>query len=122
MINPLVLPVMSILGMMTANLNELVRGESARWHPKLIIGVKTFNAAAAGFAFIWFALLVTAISISDEYSVLSGVLVLGLFLAGILAYGLIHGAKFIGSNTQLWLYRLSLPLMAIGCYLVAQLG
>ncbi|MCL1094750.1 hypothetical protein [Shewanella kaireitica] len=122
MINPLVLPVMSILGMMTANLNELVRGESAHWHPKLVIGVKTFNAAAAGFAFIWFGLLITAISISDEYSVASGVLVLGLFLAGILAYGLIKGAKFIGSKAQLWLYRLSVPIMAIGCYLVAQLG
>ena len=113
---------MPVLGMITANLNELVRGDVSNWHPKLTIGVKTFNAAAAGFAFIWFALLITAISISDQYNVLSGALVMGLFLLGIAGYGVFKGAKYLSANAQLWLYRLSLPLIAVGCYLVTQFG
>ncbi|PKG57676.1 hypothetical protein CXF83_15205 [Shewanella sp. Choline-02u-19] len=122
MINPLVIPIMPVLGVLTANLNELIRGEVVNLHPKLMIGIKTFNAAAAGFAFIWFALLVTAISISDQYSALTGALIIGLFLLGIAIYGIFKGAKFLSASTQVWIYRLALPLMALGSYLVVHFG
>lgn len=113
---------MPILGMLTANLNELIRGEAIQWHPKLTIGIKTFNVAITAFAIIWFALLVTAIDVSQQGSVIAGVEVLVLFLAGISIYSLVSLSKFIHRTIQLWLYRFALPIMLFGSFLVIQFG
>lgn len=43
MLNPLVIPLVPIVGAVTANLTELIRGESKAWHPNMDIGMKTFT-------------------------------------------------------------------------------
>ncbi|MCL1048895.1 hypothetical protein L2755_04530 [Shewanella abyssi] len=122
MLNLSVVPIMPILGMLTANLNELIRGEAIQWHPKLTIGIKTFNVAITAFAIIWFALLVTAIDVSELGGIIAGVEVLVLFLAGISFYSLVSLPKFIHRTIQLWLYRFALPIMLIGSFWVIQYG
>nr|WP_276521529.1 hypothetical protein [Shewanella sairae] len=113
---------MPILGIITANINELIRGESSARLPQLQLGVKTFNAAVAAFSIVWFALLITAIDVSNANSVIAGIEVMGLFLAGIAIYTISNGGKYFGATTQLWVYRLALPLVLSGSFLVGQFG
>ncbi|GIU45748.1 hypothetical protein TUM4438_19940 [Shewanella sairae] len=122
MLNPIVIPIMPILGIITANINELIRGESSARLPQLQLGVKTFNAAVAAFSIVWFALLITAIDVSNANSVIAGIEVMGLFLAGIAIYTISNGGKYFGATTQLWVYRLALPLVLSGSFLVGQFG
>lgn len=122
MLNPIVIPIMPVLGIITANINELIRGESAARLPQLQLGVKTFNMAVAAFSIVWFALLITAIDVSNANSVIAGIEVMGLFLAGIAAYTLFNGGKYFGATTQLWVYRLALPIVLSGSFLVGQFG
>lgn len=65
MLNPAVIPLVPIIGALTANLTELIRGESKIWHPEMEIGIKTFTFAITAYVAIWFALLVTAIYSED---------------------------------------------------------
>ncbi|ABZ76345.1 conserved hypothetical protein [Shewanella halifaxensis HAW-EB4] len=122
MLNPIVIPIMPILGIITANINELIRGESLARFPQLELGVKTFNLAVAAFTLVWFALLITAIDVSNAVSVFAGIEVMALFLAGIGAYTLFNGGKYFGQTSQLWLYRLALPTVLVGCFFVGQFG
>ncbi|MGS0828001.1 hypothetical protein ACVBIO_19645 [Shewanella sp. 0m-8] len=122
MLNPIVIPIMPLLGIITANINELIRGESVARFPKLQLGVKTFNLAVAAFTVVWFALLVTAIDVSNANSVLAGIEVMVLFLAGIGIYTLSNGGKYFSEKTQLWVYRLALPTVLAGCFFVGQFG
>ncbi|MCG9730701.1 hypothetical protein L1D44_12740 [Shewanella sp. Isolate13] len=122
MLNPIVIPIMPILGIITANINELIRGESLARFPKLQLGVKTFNLAVAAFTVVWFALLIAAIDVSNANSVLAGIQVMALFLAGIGAYTLFNGGRLLGEKSQLWLYRLALPTVLVGSFFVSQFG
>ena len=72
MLNPLVIPLVPIVGAVTANLTELIRGESKAWHPNMDIGMKTFTFAIAAYVLVWFALLVTAISVGGSNHMSSG--------------------------------------------------
>ncbi len=122
MLNFIVVPLMPLVGALTANLNELIRGESAQLHPKMSIGIKTFSVAAAGFAVVWFALLITAIYTSGNISTRAGVEVLMLFLAGLGVTAALKGSRFISDRAQLWIYRLSLPFILLSSALVIKFG
>ncbi|WP_299789161.1 hypothetical protein [uncultured Shewanella sp.] len=122
MLNLIVLPLMPLVGALTANLNELVRGETLESHPKLTIGMKTFTAAAAGFAMVWFALLVTAIYAGGETDSVAGVEVLLLFLAGLFVYSAIKGSRLLSDKVQLWVYRLAIPFIFVSSFIVMKLG
>ncbi|MGS0680121.1 hypothetical protein ACVBIL_03055 [Shewanella sp. 125m-7] len=122
MLNPIVIPIMPILGIITANINELIRGESSARLPTLQLGVKTFNMAVAAFSIVWFALLIAAIDVSNANSVLAGIEVMGLFLAGIAIYTLFNGGKYLGERSQVWVYRLALPAVLAGSFFVSQFG
>lgn len=113
---------MPILGIITANINELIRGESLARFPTLQLGVKTFNLAVAAFTLVWFALLIAAIDVSNANSVLAGIEVMALFLAGIGAYTLFNGGRLLSEKSQLWLYRLALPAVLAGSFFVSQFG
>ncbi|AQS36527.1 hypothetical protein Sps_01360 [Shewanella psychrophila] len=122
MLNLAVVPLMPIVGALTANLSELIRGESKSFLPNLDVGVKTFSLAAAGFTVVWFALLVTAIFTGGDTNTLAGIEVLVLFLAG---YGLhlwLKGSRVLSSGVQLWTYRLAIPFILAACVLVTKLG
>ncbi|QLE85220.1 MULTISPECIES: hypothetical protein [Shewanella] len=119
MLNPLVIPIMPFIGAIAANLNELVRGESTL---KRTIGMKTFASASAAFASVWFMLLITAIYTGGDSNTIAGVEVLMLFLAGLGTYSAFKLGRFLTDSMQVWLYRLALPVMALGCGVVAYLG
>ncbi|MEC4724879.1 hypothetical protein HWQ46_04855 [Shewanella sp. D64] len=122
MLNLIVVPLMPLVGALTANLNELIRGESAQQHPKMSIGVKTFSLAVAGFAVVWFALLITAIYTSGNISTRAGVEVLMLFLVGFGLTVVFKASRFISDSAQLWIYRLALPIILLSSALVIQFG
>ncbi|MBW8183884.1 hypothetical protein [Shewanella nanhaiensis] len=122
MLNLIVVPLMPLVGALTANLNELIRGESAKLHPNMSIGMKTFTLAAASFAVVWFALLITAIYTSSNNSTLAGIEVLILFLAGLGLTAVVKGSRFISDNAQLWIYRLALPFILLASTLVVYFG
>ena len=113
---------MPLLGILTANINDLIRGESQSRFPELKLGVSTFNMAIAAFTVVWFALLVTAIDISNSDNVFAGIEVISLFLAGVGVYTFMNGAKYFSQVSQLWAYRLTLPIILIGSFLVVQFG
>ncbi|WP_394203473.1 hypothetical protein [Shewanella waksmanii] len=119
MLNPLVIPIMPFVGAIAANLNELVRGES---QIKRSIGMKTFASASAAFASVWFMLLVTAIYTGGDNNTIAGIEVIMLFLAGLGVYTAFKLGRFLSDDMQVWLYRLALPVMAVGCAVVAFLG
>lgn len=122
MLNLIVVPLMPLVGALTANLNELIRGESTHLHPKMSIGVKTFTLAVAGFAVVWFALLITAIYTSGNISTRAGVEVLILFLVGFGLTASLKASRFVSDRVQLWIYRLALPLILLSSALVIQFG
>ncbi len=122
MLNLTVLPLMPLVGALTANLNELIRGESVKVHPKLTIGVKTFSVAAAGFAIVWFALLVTAIYAGGEADNIAGIEVLILFLAGFFIHSGSQASRLLSERTQLWVYRLSIPFILVSSLVVLKFG
>ncbi|MCG9966081.1 MAG: hypothetical protein ACRDCT_20690 [Shewanella sp.] len=122
MLNPIVIPLVPIVGAVTANLTELIRGESKVWHPNLNIGMKTFTFAIAAYVVVWFALLVTAISVAGTNQMSSGFEVMVLFLLGLGLYTLGKGTRFVNSQLQLWLYRLALPGLLLSCGLISYFG
>ena len=122
MLNPLVIPLVTIVGAVTANLTELIRGESKAWNPNMDIGMKTFTFAIAAYVLVWFALLVTAISVGGSNHMSSGFEVIGLFLAGLGVYTYGKGTRFVSSQLQLWLYRLALPGLLLSCGLISYFG
>lgn len=119
MLNLFVVPLMPLVGALTANLSTMIRGESAI---KLSIGMKTFVCAATAFASVWFALLVTAIYTGGDTNTLAGVEVLLLFMSGLIAYSVLKLERFITASVQLWLFRLALPLIVFACLLVMMFG
>lgn len=122
MLNLAVIPLMPLVGALTANLSELIRGENKHYHPKMVIGTKTFTLAAAAFTTVWFALLVTAIYTGGDSNTLAGVEVLVLFLTGLGLYTGLKGSRFLNETAQVWLYRLALPTTLAACFLVARFG
>lgn len=114
-----VVPLMPLVGMITANLNTMVRGESKA---SISIGMKTFVLASIAFATVWFALLVTAIYTGGDTNTLAGIEVLILFIIGLSGYSLLKLERFIGVMVQVWLYRLALPIVIISCLLVMLFG
>ncbi|QFU22484.1 hypothetical protein FM038_010155 [Shewanella eurypsychrophilus] len=122
MLNLAVVPLMPLVGALTANLSELIRGENKSFLPDLDIGVKTFTLAAAGFTVVWFALLVTAIFTGGDTDTLAGVEVLGLFLAGFALHSWLKGSRLLSPGVQLWTYRLAIPFILGACLLVTKLG
>ena len=122
MLNPMVIPLVPIVGAVTANLTELIRGESKIWHPNMNIGVKTFTAAIAAYVVVWFALLVTAINVGGSNNMSSGFEVIGLFMLGLGLYTFAKGTRFVGSGMQLWLYRLALPSLLLSCVMISHYG
>jgi len=122
MLNPAMFPVMAMLGAIAANLTELVRGENSWWQPAMEIGVRTFSLAIAAYTVLWFALLTAAVYAGGDADVMAGVEVLGTFLVGMGIYSLFHLSRFISSKLQLWIYRLALPLVIGGSFLVSKFG
>ncbi|WP_226684575.1 hypothetical protein [Shewanella indica] len=122
MLNPAMFPVMAMLGAIAANLTELVRGENSRWQPAMEIGVRTFSLAIAAYTVLWFALLTAAVYAGGDADVMAGVEVLGTFQVGMGIYSLFHLSRFISSKLQLWIYRLALPLVIGGSFLVSKFG
>ncbi|MCH1931678.1 hypothetical protein L9G16_15965 [Shewanella sp. A25] len=108
MLNPIVFPFALMIGAITANLTELIRGDSKLWHPTLEIGSKTFTVAIIAYVVVWFALLVTAIHVGDS-GFAAGFTIIGLFMAGLGGYQQLRATRFLNSNAQLWLYRLAFP-------------
>ncbi|QYJ83947.1 MULTISPECIES: hypothetical protein [Shewanella] len=119
MLNPVVVPLMPLVGLLTANLNGLIRGEHSFSLP---VGLKTFILASAAFATVWFALLVTAIYSGGETNLAAGVEVLVLFLLGIGLYRFVKVSSIFGEQALLWLFRLSLPLILAACLAVINWG
>lgn len=122
MLNPAVIPLVPIIGALTANLTELVRGESKIWHPEMEIGIKTFTFAITAYVAIWFALLVTAIYSGGTSDMLAGFEVLGFFLLGLGIYTFAKCSRFITRSLQLWIYRLALPCLLVCCTLITHFG
>lgn len=122
MLNLAVVPLMPLVGALTANLSELIRGENKSFLPDLDIGVKTFSLAAAGFTVVWFALLVTAIFTGGDSDTLAGIEVLVLFLAGFALHSWLKGSRLLSPSVQLWTYRLAIPFILAACLLVTKLG
>jgi len=121
-LNLTVLPLLPLVGALTANLNELIRGETVTVHPKLIIGMKTFSVAAAGFAIVWFALLVTAIYAGGEADNIAGIEVLVLFLAGFFIHSGVRASRLLSEGAQLWVYRLAIPFILVTSFIVLKFG
>ncbi|MBL4817407.1 hypothetical protein [Shewanella sp.] len=122
MLNLVVVPLMPLVGALTANLSELIRGENKSFLPNLNVGMKTFSLAAAGFTVVWFALLVTAIFTGGDTDTIAGVEVLMLFLAGFGLHSWLKGSRVFSPGVQLWTYRLAIPLILAACVLVTKLG
>ncbi|MBE7216616.1 hypothetical protein MK852_21730 [Shewanella benthica] len=122
MLNLVVVPLMPLVGALTANLSELIRGENKSFLPNLNVGIKTFSLAAAGFTVVWFALLVTAIFTGGDTDTIAGVEVLMLFLAGFGLHSWLKGSRVFSPGVQLWTYRLAIPLILAACVLVTKLG
>ena len=122
MLNLVVVPLMPLVGALTANLSELIRGENKSFLPNLNVGMKTFSLAAAGFTVVWFALLVTAIFTGGDTDTIAGVEVLMLFLAGFGLHSWLKGSRVFSPGVQLWTYRLAIPLILAACLLVTKLG
>ena len=122
MLNLVVVPLMPLVGALTANLSELIRGENKSFLPNLDVGIKTFSLAAAGFTVVWFALLVTAIFTGGDTDTIAGVEVLMLFLAGFGLHSWLKGSRVFSPGVQLWTYRLAIPLILAACVLVTKLG
>ncbi|AAN55798.1 hypothetical protein HRJ35_15440 [Shewanella oneidensis MR-1] len=122
MLNPIVIPLVPMVGAVTANLTELIRGESKTWHPNIDIGMKTFIFAIAAYVVVWFALLVTAIIVGGTDHISSGLEVIGLFLLGLGFYTWGNGRRFVSSELQLWLYRLALPGVLLSCGVISYFG
>lgn len=113
MINLLLFPLITATGAVTANLTEFVRGESERKLPNLQIDKLTFYTAVFAYVVVWFALLVSGIELTSQEGAIVGTEYVLLFLAGLLAYTLLNASRYIGNKGQLWIYRLSLPLMIV---------
>ena len=122
MLNPAVIPLVPLIGALTANLTELIRGEFKVWHPNMDIGIKTFTLAIAAYVVVWFALLVTAINVGGDSNMSSGLEVLGFFMLGLGVYTFAKGTHFVSSELQLWLYRLALPSLLLCCVLISHFG
>lgn len=122
MLNLAVVPLMPLVGALTANLSELIRGENKSFLPNLNVGMKTFSLAAAGFTLVWFALLVTAIFTGGDTDTIAGVEVLMLFLAGFGLHTWLKASRMFSPGVQLWTYRLAIPLILAACVLVTKLG
>ncbi|MCS6136226.1 hypothetical protein G3496_14940 [Shewanella baltica] len=122
MLNPAVIPLVPLIGALTANLTELIRGEFKVWHPNIDIGIKTFTLAIAAYVVVWFALLVTAINVGGGSNMSSGLEVLGFFMLGLGVYTFAKGTRFVSSELQLWLYRLALPSLLLCCVLISHFG
>ena len=122
MLNLVVVPLMPLVGALTANLSELIRGENKSFLPNLNVGMKTFSLAAAGFTVVWFALLVTAIFTGGDTDTIAGVEGLMLFLAGFGLHSWLKGSRVFSPGVQLWTYRLAIPLILAACVLVTKLG
>ncbi|MCG9711692.1 hypothetical protein L1D40_18115 [Shewanella insulae] len=119
MLNPVVVPLMPMVGLLTANLNGLIRGE---YSFRLPVGLKTFILASAAFTTVWFALLVTAIYCGGDTNLSAGVEVLMLFLLGIGLSRFIKIPAILGQQALLWVIRLSLPLILAACLAVVRWG
>ena len=122
MLNPAVIPLVPLIGALTANLTELIRGEFKVWHPNMDIGIKTFTLAIAAYVVVWFALLVTAINVGGDSNMSSGLEVLGFFMLGFFVYTFAKGTRFVSSALQLWLYRVALPSLLLCCVLISHFG
>ncbi|BDM64599.1 hypothetical protein NFHSH190041_20510 [Shewanella sp. NFH-SH190041] len=122
MINLVLLPLITATGAVTANLTELVRGESGQWHPKLTIGTLTFYLAVTAYILVWFALLVSGIEVTSDEGVTFGVEYMLLFLAGLIIYTMAKASRFVSENVQLWIYRLALPLVAVTSFMAFKFG
>ncbi|MDT3273890.1 hypothetical protein Q4Q54_10400 [Shewanella sp. SP2S2-4] len=122
MLNPAVIPLVPLIGALTANLTELIRGEFKVWHPNMDIGIKTFTLAIAAYVVVWFALLVTAINVGGDSNMSSGLEVLGFFMLGLGVYTFAKVTRFVSSALQLWLYRLALPSLLLCCVLISHFG
>ncbi|WP_330147133.1 hypothetical protein [Shewanella oncorhynchi] len=122
MLNPEVIPLVPLIGALTANLTELIRGEFKVWHPNMDIGIKTFTLAIAAYVVVWFALLVTAINVGGDSNMSSGLEVLGFFMFGLGVYTFAKGTRFVSSEFQLWIYRLALPSLLLCCVLISHFG
>ena len=122
MLNPAVIPLVPLIGALTAYLTELIRGECKVWHPNMDIGIKTFTLAIAAYVVVWFALLVTAINVGGDSNMSSGLEVLGFFMLGLGVYTFAKGTRFVSSALQLWLYRLALPSLLLCCVLISHFG
>ncbi|WP_076409580.1 hypothetical protein [Shewanella sp. UCD-KL12] len=122
MLNLVVVPLMPLVGALTANLSELIRGENKEFHPNLSVGIKTFTLAAAAFTLVWFALLITAITTGGGSDVLAGIEVLALFMIGLGLYLSLKATRFLSETAQLWMYRLALPVTLTACLLVSLFG
>ncbi|MGI2853342.1 hypothetical protein ACRTDR_03830 [Shewanella algae] len=70
----------------------------------------------------YFALLTAAVYAGKGTDVVAGVEVLGTFLVGMGIYSLFQLSRFINDKVQLWIYRLALPLVIGGSFLVSKFG
>ncbi|WP_025820658.1 hypothetical protein [Shewanella marina] len=122
MLSPMLLPIMPIIGAVTANINELIRDEAKQYNPSLKVSIATYSFAIAAFVLVWFALLTAGIYITSETNVATGVEFMLLFLGGLMVYTFAKLGRFIGNGLQLWIYRLSLPLVLVGCYVITKLA
>lgn len=120
MFNLLLLPLVSITGAVTANLTELVRGESSEYHPKMAVSSTTMTFAVLAYVIVWFALLVSGIDISSDVSLTIGIEYLVFFMLGLLIYTLLKAGRFVSDGFQVFIYRISFPLILLTSFLAIQ--
>ena len=122
MLNLLLLPLTTATGAVTANLTDFVRGETSQHHEDLSPDTLTFYLAVSAYILVWFGLLVSGIELTSAKGLWSGVEYIGLFIAGLVAYTLTKGGRFVGRGLQVWVWRLALPLVLVTSGLAIYLG
>lgn len=120
MVNLLVFPLVGLTGVVTGNLTELVRGESADYHPNLKTSSKAMSFAVLAYVIVWFGLLVSGISISSDIGLSVGIEYLGAFLVGLLIYTFCKLGKYVSDQLQLWIYRIAFPLVLVCSFCALQ--
>ncbi|MGI2260766.1 hypothetical protein [Shewanella sp. GXUN23E] len=113
MLNLLLLPLVTVTGAVTANLTDFVRGEATEYHKDLNPDTLTFYLAVGAYILVWFGLLVSGIELTAASGLASGIEYIGLFVAGLVAYMLFKGGRFLSNSAQMWVWRLSFPLVLL---------
>ena len=120
MFNIALFPLVLVTGAVTANLTELVRGESSEYHPSLAVSTTTMTSAITAYVVVWFALLISGIDISSDTSLAIGIEYLAFFMLGLVIYTVLKGGRFVSDSLQTFIYRISFPLVLLTSFLAIQ--